>query len=370
VSALEIQSLGVSYAGSGGVVTALSDFSLNVPEGGLTVLLGESGCGKSTALNSVAGLTQPTVGRIRLNDQVLFDSSGRRPVNVPPNHRNIGMVFQSYALWPHLSVLANVMYPLLRRSTNKTEAERLANDALAMVRCNKLGHRIPAELSGGQQQRVALARALVSRPKLLLFDEPLSNLDASLRRNLREELAELHREIGFTGLYVTHDQAEALALGTEIAVMDSGRILQSGPPSQIYERPGTEFVARFFGANVVRGSANGTTITTPFGQFESNAHVASGAVAVAFMPDAVEIESGGDGRLLVKSVTYLGAYREIGLANDECEFIAIARTRKPVPEVNSRVTVRIRPSDLHAYTVADAKDLYLTKDDPPHGPAR
>jgi ABC-type Fe3+/spermidine/putrescine transport system ATPase subunit len=348
VGSLEIQSLGVSYAGSRGNVTALSDFSLFVPNGGLTVLLGESGCGKSTALNSVAGLTQPNVGRIRLDDQVLFDGAARRLVSVPPNHRNVGMVFQSYALWPHLSVLANVMYPLLRRSKDKTEAERLALDALAMVRCDMLGHRIPGELSGGQQQRVALARALVARPKLLLFDEPLSNLDASLRRSLRGELAELHKEIGFTGLYVTHDQAEALALGTEIAVMDGGRIIQSGRPIELYEQPATEFVARFFGSNVVRGSANGASISTPFGQFESHSR-AAGEVAVAFMPDAVDVEPDVSGPLIVKTATYLGANWEIFLANDRCEFMVIGRTRTAPPEVNSRVSVRIRPADLHAY---------------------
>jgi iron(III) transport system ATP-binding protein len=349
VGALEIRSLGVSYSGSLGQVTALSDFSLAVPDGGLTVLLGESGCGKSTALNSVAGLTHPTSGHIRLDDRVLFDRGASPPVNVPPNHRNVGMVFQSYALWPHMSVLDNVIYPLLRRPDTKADAERVALSALAMVRCEKLAHRIPAQLSGGQQQRVALARAIVARPKLLLFDEPLSNLDASLRRSLREELAELHREIGFTGLYVTHDQAEALALGTTIAVMDKGRIVQSGPPREIYERPGTEFVARFFGANVVRGHAAGTAVTTPFGTLAVSSPTSQGAATVAFMPDAVQIKPAPNGALKVKSVTYLGASREIILANDACTFMAIEHSGQTPPNVNSSVNIDIRPTALHVF---------------------
>jgi iron(III) transport system ATP-binding protein len=349
VGSLEIQSLTVSYAGSHGHVTALSQFSLLVPNGGLTVLLGESGCGKSTALNCVAGLTQPDSGRILLDEQVLFDGDRRPRVNVQPNHRSIGMVFQSYALWPHMSVLGNVMYPLLRQSSSKAEAERIAVAALTTVRCDQLSHRIPAELSGGQQQRVALARAIVARPKLLLFDEPLSNLDAGLRRSLREELAELHREIGFTGLYVTHDQTEALALGTSIAVMQGGGIVQAGSPSDIFERPGTEFVARFFGANIVRGVADGSSVTTPFGRLQASSPVRKGGAAVAFMPDRVGIEPAEDGALNVRSVTYLGSYREIALVNDDCTFVAIQRAALAAPGVNSRVNVQIAASDLHVY---------------------
>lgn len=313
MSVLDIQSLTVTYPGGRQLVTALADFSLKVPTGGLTVLLGESGCGKSTALNSVAGLTQPDAGLIRLGDRVMFDGSGKRPVNLPPDQRNLGMVFQSYALWPHLSVLANVMYPLLRRSEPKAGAERLAREALAMVRCDQFAARFPAELSGGQQQRVALARALVGRPKLLLFDEPLSNLDANLRRNLRDELSRLHREIGFTGLYVTHDQSEALALATEIAVMQSGRIIQSGSPSDIYRRPATQYVARFMGANIIAGRAENGRIATAFGNLPGSP-ATSGDVWVAFMPQAVKVRTSPDGPLVVKALSYLGTHCELKLA--------------------------------------------------------
>jgi putative spermidine/putrescine transport system ATP-binding protein/spermidine/putrescine transport system ATP-binding protein len=322
----------------------LSDISTSFGEGSFTSLLGPSGSGKTTLLRIVAGFIKPDTGNVSIGGSDVTD--------MPVWARNIGMVFQNYALFPHMTVAENVGFGLARRGIRGEDAERQVDQALEMVRLPGYGTRRPKQLSGGQQQRVALARALVGRPKLLLFDEPLSNLDASLRRSLREELAELHREIGFTGLYVTHDQAEALALGTDIAVMDSGRIIQSGSPTEIYERPATEFVARFFGANIVQGSSNGPTISTPFGEFLTDSEVDHGNVVVAFMPDAVEIEANAQGSLVVKWVTYLGAYREIGLANDRCEFIAIERTRKPAPEVNAKVSVRITPADLHAYPAA------------------
>jgi iron(III) transport system ATP-binding protein len=339
----------VDYAGGHATVAALADFSLTVRDGGLTVLLGESGCGKSTALNSVAGLTQPTAGCIQLGDDVLFDARGRAVTMVPPDRRNVGMVFQSYALWPHLSVLANVMYPLRRRSVAKEEAERLSRETLALVRCDGLVHRFPGELSGGQQQRVALARALVGRPKLLLFDEPLSNLDAGLRRSLRDELGRLHAEIGFTGLYVTHDQSEALALGTEIAVMDKGRIVQSGSSYEVYERPATEFVARFFGANIVPGLATGARVETPIGILERSNTGSEGDVAAAVMPQCVGIKADPDGQLTVIGMTYLGSHREIRLANDRCELLAVLPAHEIAPILQSRVVVKVAPDNVHTF---------------------
>jgi iron(III) transport system ATP-binding protein len=349
VSSLEIQSLTVNYVGGHGTVAALTDFSLSVREGGLTVLLGESGCGKSTALNSVAGLTQPNAGRISLGGDVLFESKGRRPTIVPPEKRNVGMVFQSYALWPHLSVVANVIYPLSRRSVGKEEAERRAREALTLVRCDTLAQRFPGELSGGQQQRVALARALVGRPKLLLFDEPLSNLDASLRRNLRDELGRLHKELGFTGLYVTHDQTEALALGTEIAVMNKGRIVQSGRPHEIYEQPETEFVARFFGANVVRGRATGNRVATSIGEFERLGSNGEGDVMTAIMPHNLVLEARSDGPLTVIDIMYVGSHREIRLAASDGEVLAIQPSSEVPPSLNARVTARAAPINVRTF---------------------
>jgi iron(III) transport system ATP-binding protein len=358
VSTLDVEGLQVRYAGREGLVMALADFALHVPQGRLTILLGESGCGKSTALNAMAGLVEPNAGRIRLGDSVLFDGDGpRRRINLPPNLRDIGMVFQSYALWPHLTVLANVLYPLRRRGIGREEAERAARAALATVRCERLSDRYPGELSGGQQQRIALARALVARPKLLLFDEPLSNLDAGLRRDLRDELARLHQEIGFTGVYVTHDQSEALALGTDVAVMDGGRVLQSGTPEQLYEQPASVFVARFFGANVVPGqvaerSGPGGCIATPVGLLDARRLPETAGVTVAFMPQSVIVEAAEDGPLLVTTSLYLGSHREMRLAAKGCDILAMQPADCPAPGPGTRVRIRIAADRVHAYAAS------------------
>jgi iron(III) transport system ATP-binding protein len=355
MTALAIEDLTVTYAGARGPVAALDSFSLTVAPGGMTILLGESGCGKSTALNAIAGLIEPSSGRIRLGDNVLYEGRGRRATtNASPNHRNIGMVFQSYALWPHLSVLDNVMYPLRRQRVPRADAERRAREALAVVRCEILGDRNPGELSGGQQQRVALARAIVSRPKLLLFDEPLSNLDAGLRRGLRDELARLHRELGFTGVYVTHDQSEALSLGTDVAVMSGGRVVQSGKPAEIYERPATEYVARFFGANVIPGRIIGASasihqIETAAGIFESAHLRGEGSVSVAFMPQDARLELAADGPLTVASALYLGSHREIRVTTRGCDIIVVQPASAPAPDIGARARLHVAASATHTY---------------------
>ncbi len=344
---LTIEDLRVSYAGDGGEVHALAGYSLAVKAGSLTVLLGESGCGKTTALNAVAGLVQPASGRITLGDEVLFESAGgrRRAVCVPPNRRDIGMVFQSYAIWPHMSVLENVMYPASRRGANRTDASAAARVALDTVRCGAYAERYPAELSGGQQQRIALARAIMARPKLLLFDEPLSNLDAGLRRGLRDELARLHHELGFTGIYVTHDQTEALALGTELAVMESGKILQLGSPADIYERPVNEFVARFFGANLMTGRlvAN-QRIETGAGLLDYDGSLPLGPVRVAFMPHAARIEPADDGELQVVAAMYLGSHWEVRVQGMVDELLIELHAPEAVPAIGARVRLRV-PAD-------------------------
>ena len=354
MSRLFVENLLVSYAGRDGPVVALDGYSLEVAPGSLTVLLGESGCGKSTALNAIAGLLQPDSGRITLGEKRLFERSAgaRGYATTPPNHRDIGMVFQSYALWPHLSVLENVMYPAKRRGANHVEASRAAMEVLATVRCEALAGRYPGELSGGQQQRIALARAMVARPKLLLFDEPLSNLDAGLRRGLRDELARLHRELGFTGVYVTHDQSEALALGTELAVMDGGRIVQLASPETIYEHPVNEFVARFFGANVLAGRLMAPgRLETSAGVFEYHGNTPVGDVAVAFMPHAATIEAAVDGMMQVSMAMYLGSHWEIRLAGPEEEVLVEQLAALPPPAPGTRVRLRIPHEQIHAYAV-------------------
>src|SRR5215204_6201563 len=230
-------------------VHVLKGVSLNIPEGLLYTFLGPSGCGKTTTLRCVAGLERPDGGRISIGGQTVF-ASGER-VYVPTNKRPIGMVFQSYAIWPHMTVAQNVAYPLhanqRRHKLSRKEIANRVEEALSMVRLDQFSGRIATKLSGGQQQRLALARALITRPELLLLDEPLSNLDAGLRDHMRSELRAMQLRTGVTTLYVTHDQAEAFSMSDVIAVMDSGTLIQQGAPREIYSRPATTFVATFVG---------------------------------------------------------------------------------------------------------------------------
>ncbi|MGV6876713.1 ABC transporter ATP-binding protein [Pseudochelatococcus sp. B33] len=253
---LSVSNLYTEYPnGSGGVVKAAQDISFTVPKGKLFTLLGPSGCGKTTTLRSIAGLERPTGGHIAIDDIVVFSSAGK--TFVPPNKRDFGMVFQSYAIWPHMNVFENVAFPLKSGSRNfsKAETEKKVERVLKAVALDHLASREATRLSGGQQQRLALARALVMEPRLLLLDEPLSNLDAKLRELMRFELKRIQRDLDLTTIYVTHDQAEALALSHQIAVMHDGRIEQLGTPREIYERPSSRFVADFVGTtNFIEGT--------------------------------------------------------------------------------------------------------------------
>ena len=232
------------------------DIAFSLPPGTFFTLLGPSGCGKTTTLRCVAGLERPDAGLITLGERTLFNDAQR--IAVPMNHRGIGMVFQSYAIWPHMTVFENVAFPLRvakQRRYSREEVRTLVDQALGTVGLAGYGERPATRLSGGQQQRVALARAIVHHPQLLLLDEPLSNLDAALREEMRAELRRLQQQIGITAIYVTHDQAEALAMSDVIAVMDHGRIVQFGAPRDIYFRPENEFVASFIGAaNLLEGA--------------------------------------------------------------------------------------------------------------------
>jgi iron(III) transport system ATP-binding protein len=241
-------------------IPVLKDINFEIGQGELLVLLGASGCGKTTLLRCLVGLEKPDVGQIRLGDRDVVDS--RSGLFVQPNRRDVAMVFQNYALWPHMKVTENVAYPLKARGMKGEIAKGRVQEVLKIVQCEHLAERSPAELSGGQQQRVSLARALAPRPSLLLLDEPLSNLDAVLRIELQTQLRRLHREIGFTGVYVTHDQEEAMALGTRVVVMKDGRFEQVGTPDEVYEFPATEYVADFLGARnrfelLATGDGNG-----------------------------------------------------------------------------------------------------------------
>ena len=235
--------------------SGIEDASFTLAPGTFFTLLGPSGCGKTTTLRCIAGLEEPDQGSIRVGPTVFFDA--KAGISVPLNRREIGMVFQSYAIWPHMSVFENVAFPLRvakDRGYDRTETQRLVNDALAIVDLAGYGDRSATQLSGGQQQRVALARAIVRQPKLLLLDEPLSNLDAALREGMRNELKRLQQRLGVTTIYVTHDQAEALEMSDTIAVLNRGRIVQMAPPREIYFRPADAFVAGFIGTtNLLAG---------------------------------------------------------------------------------------------------------------------
>jgi iron(III) transport system ATP-binding protein len=245
---LTVSGLTKSFGTRGSKMVAVDDLNLEVKHGELLVLLGPSGCGKTTTMRALAGLEAPDAGRISFGSQVVFDAERR--IEVRPHKRDIGMVFQSYALWPHMTVRSNIAYPLRARRRDG-DAGKQVEEAAELVDVGNLLDRYPSQLSGGQQQRVALARALVARPAVMLFDEPLSNLDAKLREQLRADLHRLHRMVGFTGVYVTHDHAEALALGDRLAIMRAGRIEQLGTPERVFAEPATEYVAGFIGIDNV-----------------------------------------------------------------------------------------------------------------------
>ena len=238
---------------------AVRGVSFTVEDGEFFTLLGPSGCGKTSTLRCVAGLETPDSGEIAVMGRKFFSSTdGTKPVVVPPQDRNIGMVFQSYAIWPHMTVFENAVFPLLakprRQRASKSDIRERVMSGLAAVGLDSMSNRHATNLSGGQQQRLALARAIVTQPPLLLLDEPLSNLDARLREQLRLELKRMQAELGITTLYVTHDQGEALSMSSRLAVMNHGKIIQLGDPSTIYERPSSRFVAEFIGTtNLIRG---------------------------------------------------------------------------------------------------------------------
>jgi multiple sugar transport system ATP-binding protein len=362
-----------------GSVAALSDLDLVVADGELLVLLGPSGCGKSTALRSVAGLEEPDEGTI---------SIGGRVVNgLDPKSRDIAMVFQSYALYPHKSVRDNIAFPLRTRRVPKAERDRLVDEAATSLGLDGLLDRKPGALSGGQRQRVALARAIVRRPAVFLMDEPLSNLDAALRLHTRAELVELHRRLAATFLYVTHDQVEAMTMGTRVAVLSEGRLQQVAPPQEVYDRPANTFVARFIGsppmnllpgALVTDGGAPGVRMAA--GTFVLPAgHGASGTgatlakepttasdVLVGFRPEDVVLTAAGQGalRAKVRVVESLGYERHILCHVDGAHDVVgggdvVVRTpaAAAIPADGESVGIDVPPGRLHLFDAATTRRL-------------
>jgi iron(III) transport system ATP-binding protein len=304
---LAVENLHKAFAAGQADVRAVDGISLSIERGKLLTLLGPSGCGKTTTLRCIAGLERPDQGRIVIGDSTVFDSA--KHVFVPPSDRGIGMVFQSYAIWPHMTVFENVAFPLRvarDRKYKSAEIRDLVLRTLAMVRLNGFEDRSATQLSGGQQQRLAFARGLVREPKILLLDEPLSNLDAKLREQMRFELRRLQKSLGITTVYVTHDQTEALALSDEIAVFNAGRVIQRGNPQDIYRSPKNQFVADFIGsANFLSGmvaaeaDADGLiSVTTPHGIFRcSFVHgaVRGQPVLVTARPEDLTLHEGHPG---------------------------------------------------------------------------
>jgi iron(III) transport system ATP-binding protein len=345
---LEIRNLQKAYASRDGrtATRALDGVSFQVEEGAFFTLLGPSGCGKTTTLQCIAGLETPDSGTIRMGDQVVFRNTDG--VLVPANKRELGMVFQSYAIWPHMTVFENVAFPLLhgpRRSSAAVVKKEVAR-ALEMVQLGHVSDRPAPMLSGGQQQRVALARALVHRPRVLLLDEPLSNLDAKLRDSMRNEIRSLVKSVGITTIFVTHDQTEAVGMSDQIVLMRAGRIVQKGGPRDIYLRPNSVFAADFMGrSNLVSGrvleEGARTRIETSFGSLaaETDAELRKGDQAVAVIrPQAVSLVTREAAATLENC--FAGRILSLAFLGDVVE--------TEVQAMGQKLVLMLNPYDLHA----------------------
>jgi iron(III) transport system ATP-binding protein len=342
----------------------VDDLSLEIAAGELFFLLGPSGCGKTTLLRCLAGFIIPERGRIFIGDRDVTD--------LPPNQRDTGMVFQSYALWPHLTVWENVAFGLEIRKLPKAEKERRVEEALAVVRMADFSREKPNQLSGGQQQRVALARALVVQPTCLLLDEPLSNLDAKLRLEMRREIRRICKKAGLTAVYVTHDQKEALSIADRLAVLHDGRIQQCGPPDEVYRRPVNRFVAQFLGetnffdGTITTGAGDGRAeIQTPQGVIVSRALpdspvTAGQPVTLSIRPETIRLGEPPAGASnvfngAIQETVYLGelAEHEVSLGDGTKPFLRafemsprfVAREGEPIP-----VQVWFAPEDVVVLT--------------------
>ncbi len=343
MSGISLQNLGKRY----GAVSAVDDVSLDIRRGEFVTLLGPSGSGKTTTLRMIAGLEQPTTGTVLIGDRVMSGPG----TFVPVHQRRLGMVFQSYAVWPHKTVLDNVVFPLQQGGVPRGEQARRAEQMLQLVGLSGHAQRYPSQLSGGQQQRVSLARALVAEPDVILFDEPLSNLDAQLRDSMRILLRDLHRRLGLTAVYVTHDQVEAMVLSDRVFVMSEGRLVQSGTPEDLYEHPSTRFVAEFIGAanvlpvrmvdtaDAVVTLASGSMLqlaSEPAGRTEPVVVIRPHRIRVAGSDETRNVLSGS-----VCSVVYLGDRLRIGVDVPGLPGIVLEAMPGAIPGVQEGVAIRI-----------------------------
>ncbi len=333
-------------------VIAVNDFNFEIPDGKLIGLLGPSGCGKSTTLNLISGLEMPTEGRVYFGDTDVTD--------LPPEKRGVGLVFQSYALYPHLSVEQNIMFPLGNlkgeEKLTKQQMKDKALEAAKLVQIDGLMDRRPGELSGGQQQRVAIARALVKMPKVLLLDEPLSNLDARLRLATREEISRIQHETGITTIFVTHDQEEAMSISDLIVVMKDGAVHQIGKPQEVYDDPVNMFVAKFLGTppiNIFKGNVkNGRLYIGDEAVMDVKAD--DGEVYVGIRPEGFILSDKGPFSCKLKSVEVMGRDTSIVSTHPACENVTIrsivdAEDAKSCP--TDVVRFELRPSKVHLFDV-------------------
>jgi len=334
-----------------GKSVALSNLTLTIGNGEFVALLGPSGCGKSTALNALAGLLPLTAGSIYLDD--------RRIDTLPPERRDFGMVFQNYALFPHLTVRQNIGFGLKIKKTPKSEIDRRVNDAINLVQLSLHADKHPSQLSGGQQQRVAIARAIVIEPQVVLMDEPLSNLDAKLRHEMRSEIKRLHRELGLTTVYVTHDQEEALSLADRLVVLHDGEVQQIGTPEDIYMNPTNSFVADFMGyRNLIPmkllqgGGGNNYSVSSP--GIELTASTVSdgantGKVLVAIRPEDLLFEESSQNNIScsVKSIEYQGKDFAVEVSTENGVLIYV---RTPLRlEIGQKTNLTVRPDRVLVY---------------------
>jgi len=340
---LELENLTKRFSG----VASVDAINLSVEHAEFICLLGPSGCGKTTTLRMIAGLIEPDAGEVRVGGKVLSSPRGI----IPPERRNMGMIFQSYAVWPHMTVGQNVAYGLKMRKVPPAERHKRTEAVLRATRLTQLADRYPAELSGGQQQRVALARAVTSQPDILLLDEPLSNLDANLRGDLRLEIRRLHEEFRTTSIYVTHDQVEAMAMADRIVVMNLGRIEQIGTPQEVYDRPRSKFVARFLGGSNVIDAVHlsgkavevaGRALEIGEGEFAGPGKPMSFCVKTHDLELVPDLQAGGNNTLnaIVRGQTYLGSHRDYVVDIGQ-EVLVAAPASLDLPR-GSKVLIRFR----------------------------
>jgi len=353
-----------------GRVTAVNDVSFSVEQGEVLTLLGPSGCGKTTTLRMVAGFEKPDAGEIDIDGRTVY--SNPRRIGIPPEKRALGMVFQSYAIWPHMTVFENVAYPLTVRRLSSTEIKEKVQQTLELVGLSGFAERSAMALSGGQQQRVALARSLVYSPGILLLDEPLSNLDAKLRGQMRIELKRLQERVNVTVLFVTHDQIEAMSLSTRLAVMNHGQIEQLGTPQEVYERPATPYVEDFLGhvlrfrGQVIERGLDAALIEVSHVRLRAETvddTLAPGdQVLAAIRPEDLQVHRAGEGprqntiRVAVEKVLYLGSECELLLGYEDLHYTLLV-SRSLMSRVGTEIDLYLPPEHLRVWAEARPVDV-------------